>query len=348
MDETQTVASPMRPQETESAQFAGFWRRIFAALVDAIILGIAGWAVAIPFYNQLILWGPYGRALGFPVALLYFAILNSSIGGGGTLGKKALGIRVVSRDGKAIGLPRSLWRAVVYLVPMYLNGFDLSFLQLNPFQSTVASALQIFFVFGVLLATIYLYLANWRTRQVMHDLAAGTFVVRSAGVRVTQRINPIHLIVVGLLLAASLSAAPLILKFGPAKLQSQFGNMVGTNFPELNAIQAAVLKSPNVLSAAVNDQTSTFWTDGHAVTTTSIIVTVVWRGAPQSPELAADEIAKRVLQVSPEILDRQKLLVIVRYGFDIGITQSWNSNGYPFTPEEWRMRIQRALPNNSI
>ena len=185
-----TEASAVAPAP-KPARIAGFWRRLAAALVDALVLGIVGFAIGTLFTDQLVALGPYGRAVGFPIALLYFGLLNGNAGGGATLGKRMLGIRVVGRDGASVSVLRSLWRAVVYLVPFYLNGLDLSFLPLNDAQTMAALVVDAVLVFGVIGATVYLYLFNFRTRQMMHDLAAGTFVVRadSAAPPINVRIN---------------------------------------------------------------------------------------------------------------------------------------------------------------
>ena len=126
----------MRSADAAPPQLAGFWRRLFAAILDTLILGIAGWIIGNSLYDQVISLGQYGRGIGFPIAFLYFALLNSTIGAGGSLGKKALGIRVVNRAGQSISLARSLWRTAIYLIPFYLNGLDLSFLPLTQSQAS--------------------------------------------------------------------------------------------------------------------------------------------------------------------------------------------------------------------
>jgi hypothetical protein len=42
------------------------------------------------FFQQFVELGGWGRAIGFPIAAIYFVILNSRIGGGQTIGKRIL------------------------------------------------------------------------------------------------------------------------------------------------------------------------------------------------------------------------------------------------------------------
>jgi uncharacterized RDD family membrane protein YckC len=307
------------PIQAPLARIAGFWRRIFAAIVDTIVLGIVGLAIGYAFYDRLIALGPYGRIVGFPIALLYFGLLNGAVGGGATLGKRALGIRVVGRDGASVSAVRSLWRGAVYLIPFYLNGLDLSFLPLSQTQMIVAVALDVFFVFGVLGATVYLYIANIRTRQVMHDLAAGTFVVRYEGVRapVKVRINRVHLVVISIWLLIVLAAVPLGLRYAGPVLKNWFNTTFDTNTDTLQKLQSAVNADPDVLSTSVTVNTTTF---------------------------VADSIAARVLAAAPDNAGQQRLVIVVRYGFDIGIASGWQGFNYGYTPDEWRARIRNARP----
>ena len=319
--------------------FAGFWRRIGAAILDSILLGLVGGALSVAAHDPLMQFGQQARFVGLPIALLYFGFFNSRYGGGGSPGKRALDIAVVRRDGRGIGLVRSLWRALVYLVPAYLNGFDLSFLPLDRMQMEVAAAADFVLVFGVFGGTVYLYLFNWSTRQVMHDLAAGTFVVRRADSAVEARINPAHLVVVAILLLAPVIALPAGLSYLGPKWEAALSRMTGTNFDALEKIQSAVNADPGVLSAGVTTNTTTFThVNGPGTTVTALQVTVVTRGAVADPESFADRIAARALTVAPDALGEQVLTVEVRSGFDIGLWSEWSTRNYSHTPADWRAR----------
>ena len=84
---------------------AGFWRRFAAAFLDGIIIGIINTILV------RLLKGP-GDAIAIIIAIAYYVTLE---GGptGQTLGKRALGIRLISfESGGPIGYPRAFIRFV--------------------------------------------------------------------------------------------------------------------------------------------------------------------------------------------------------------------------------------------
>jgi uncharacterized RDD family membrane protein YckC len=98
-------ASYSPPARGASGPRAGFWQRFGAALIDGIMLGVVNAVL------KATLKGP-GYALGVIIGIAYFVSLE---GGptGQTLGKRALGIRVVSFDtGGPIGYGRAFIRYV--------------------------------------------------------------------------------------------------------------------------------------------------------------------------------------------------------------------------------------------
>lgn len=89
---------------TLSEERAGFWQRFGASLLDGILLAIVNFILA------LLLKSTAENIASLAISLAYFTILE---GGptGQTIGKRALGIRVVSlSDGRPIGYPRAAVR----------------------------------------------------------------------------------------------------------------------------------------------------------------------------------------------------------------------------------------------
>ena len=120
-------------------QYAGFWLRFGAILVDGVILGVVG--VILLF----VLTDTTAALFNFVIGFAYYVLGN---GWGGTPGKRLLGLRVVNNDGDEPGLAAGLVR---YLV-------------------TLISALALFLG--------YLWMLWDGQRQTWHDKAAGTFVVQ--------------------------------------------------------------------------------------------------------------------------------------------------------------------------
>ena len=111
---TITETTP-KPQITpETVQYADFWIRLLALIIDSIIIGIIGSLISlvlfiwwIPF-NPLFFWEREWWTISFPfdwlIGFLYHWLLEAN-NDGQTVGKKALKIRTV--DEKTLGLASS-------------------------------------------------------------------------------------------------------------------------------------------------------------------------------------------------------------------------------------------------
>jgi uncharacterized RDD family membrane protein YckC/Tfp pilus assembly protein PilE len=174
--------------------YAGFWLRLVAYVIDAFVVGlvagfagsfiggIAGGVVgasgAAPESVGAIV-GLVGALVAFVLGWLYFAILESS-GKQATLGKMALGIAVTDGEGRPIGFGRATGRYFAKL----LSAFPL--------------------LIGFLVA------AFTGRKQALHDLVAGTLVVKrregGAGVviAVVAAVGLGGIVVVGILAAIAI------------------------------------------------------------------------------------------------------------------------------------------------
>jgi uncharacterized RDD family membrane protein YckC len=103
----QTFAAPTAAGTTTDAR-AGFWIRFGAALVDGLLLGIVSSILQI-------VGGASGYALGILVGIAYYTYFEGSTGQ--TIGKRAVGIRVVDiAGGGPIGYTRAFIRYVGRIV----------------------------------------------------------------------------------------------------------------------------------------------------------------------------------------------------------------------------------------
>jgi uncharacterized RDD family membrane protein YckC len=153
---------------------SSFWRRAFAIIIDSIVVLIAGTLVAM-----------FLRGVGSPVGgelvkvllgAAYFVYFN---GRGDTMGKSLLGIRVVDAAGNPPGMRRA---AIRYVIPglAAIGGLPLfapGLLFLDPIDALFA-ALVIWVALSLLWTYDYLQMIWHPQKQTLHDLMAGTYVIR--------------------------------------------------------------------------------------------------------------------------------------------------------------------------
>lgn len=318
------------------AQIAGFWRRLFAAFVDSLILGVPALFVGYLLFDQLSELGQNGRAIGAVISLAYFGILNSSVGGGQTLGKRMLGVRVVGASGEPIGLPRAVIRTVILLLPFYLNGFDMSAFAglVAPAESMLPAVVAMVLVFGFGLAMIYLYIFNRKTRQSLHDLFVETYVVRAnEGGAVDVRVWPVHV------------AIALALITGGFVLPAYVGTIaksVATDdeFAAMEAIQKDVMVLPYIRSVSVQQTRAAFISSKTNTSTTFLDVEVSLKKRTSNADPMMKEIAGVVLKRAPDLLGNEQLRIGVAAGFDIGIARATEKKFSTGTADEWRKIVE--------
>lgn len=300
-------------------KIAGFWRRLGAFVIDLVLLGIVGMILGALLFDTFARMGAYARLIGFAIALAYFGIFNSRIGGGQTLGKRWLGVRVVDAHDQLLSLPRSLLRYAVLGIPFFANG-----LPLDPTlaMSTPLGYLLAIVVFGGIFAIIYLYIFNRRTRQSLHDLAVSSYVERFD--RAAQPVPfPImwrgHIVVVAMLAVIALSAPAIASRF----VQTQ-------TFAGVLPLYQTLSTQPHVINA----QVVRGWMSVNGNTTHSLQSSLRLDAPLTEDDAMARRIAQLMAKADPNIANEDAVVVVLVYGYDMGIASGWKKHGYSFKPGE--------------
>jgi uncharacterized RDD family membrane protein YckC len=326
------MSSPSIPDA--AAPFAGFWRRVAAFVVDSLILGSLGYAFGLAFSDAFARLGAWGRVLGFAVALAYFVPQESARGGGQSLGKRLLRIRVVDAQGLPPSLARGTARFAVFGVPYFINGAALP-MDVAGFAGGVPFAVL---ALGGMLALAYLLVFNRRTRQSLHDLAVGAFVVRvidgaqhaPGSVRAWRG----HLAIAGLLVALA-AATPL--------LAPQLTRV--PTFAGLWPLYARLAAQPGLRAVNVSTMTlHAYGRDGasehHELSIQAVTL------APEDGDMAlAVRLAGIALANYPAAASEEMISVRIARGFDIGIASNWRVDELRYRPEQWADRVAAGLGN---
>ena len=299
------------------AQPAGFWRRIGAFVLDGLIIGLVGLALAFTVFEQLAHLGVWGRLFGFVLALAYFGVSNSELTGGRSLGKRALGIKVVDKDGAPLSVGTSFLRYVPLAIPWFLKG--------APFPASVLFSFWLYLlsiaVFGAGLSLLYLFIFNRPYRQSLHDLLVGSFVVRSHAIGAVSAAAPWrgHLAVCGLLFLAS-AAVPVF--------ASRFAE--GETFGPLLKVYSAVSSEPWVSHVEVH---RSFNLSGKNQAHYLSIVAHIRDPAVHDAERAL-RLARLAVEAHEFVRELNVVQITLVHGFDIGIASSWRSHTHSFAPRE--------------
>ena len=148
-------------------------RRVLAFIIDVITLLAIGRIIAFSVGNKLAFMGENGWWLGLGVAALYFGLLDSSLGGGQTFGKRLLGIEVQHLSGREL----SFTDAILRFVPFGLI-FAIEFAtRFTDPTSFIIHGLRMFEIF-IILAIVILGLLHPQHRA-LQDLLLDSVVIRS-------------------------------------------------------------------------------------------------------------------------------------------------------------------------
>jgi uncharacterized RDD family membrane protein YckC len=159
-------------------EYVGFWKRVLAFLLDAII-----------FSPIVFLYMRYDRyflenRLVFPV-LLYLILpcffqVFLNVKYGGTPGKLIVGIRIVDCDGHYISLMQSIYRVSPQIIASILSivgDFFISGEQIKRIITLIEGAITWFYFIDVLVIVFN------KKRRAIHDYIASTYVVTKQSMR---------------------------------------------------------------------------------------------------------------------------------------------------------------------
>ncbi len=323
----------MRNNE-EQEIFSGLWRRAGAFIIDAIVLVAFATLLGFFFFYQFAALGPYGKLVGFCIAAVYFTFFNSSIGGGQTLGKRVLKIKVINKNGILLNPIISFLRFCILGVPILLG--DLLFLNYNAY-----TPIGIFFkpilMIALPIVSIYLVIFNLRTQQTLHDLIAGSYVVHRNITQINERKYiwgghlGVSLLILGVFLVLSLNnlhflktsqvQEELTVKSKIEKLTQSWKVSVLRGTIQRGSDQKNYYSAKFTIPAFDKDEVKTGF-------------------AKKGKDVMLAEVAHVILKNIPEAEQADFMSISVVYGFEIGISRMWVGSRQTYTLAEWKHRIK--------
>ncbi|RUT72838.1 RDD family protein [Ancylomarina longa] len=171
------------------------FKRMLALFVDFLILGIIGYISGLFFEDFYVSLGKYGTLLGSTITIVYFSILQSSIGNGQTIGKKTIGAKVTDLKGGYLTLEKSFLRSFIVFFPI---------MNVQLFSGGNKMLIIVMLLVLTIMASVYFILVN-KSRRCLHDILVASIVTKQdvtdieideQNDRSTMKLIPLGLIVI--------------------------------------------------------------------------------------------------------------------------------------------------------
>ncbi len=314
--------------QPQALPFGPVWRRLVAYIADSLLLSVAGSGIGAALSNKLWGLGPWGRLIGFFVASIYFASLDSWVGSGQTPGKRWMKLRVVNSAGNCISPGQAFARFAIFTIPYSL--FDLTL----PLTRTpwIVFSLISFIVLWAGGLTWLLIVFNAPSRQGPHDLAVQSYVVYydHSGPVNAQHMHRFLVPVLGGLLVAITVASAAVQDWTekqPSNAEFQYDSRP---IEAMGGVQRARLRDSLTHSPAGGPANKI------------LHLYIVLKSKPASEEAFADEAARAILHEDRNVLEYDVLSIRLSYGYDIGIASRWDHRDFEHTPAEWQQKLAGA------
>ncbi|MFK7803374.1 MAG: RDD family protein [Anaerolineae bacterium] len=316
---------------------AGFWRRLFAFMIDGFIIGVPLITLGFVFSDIFYPLGPWGRIIGYGIVLIYFGYFNSDRSSEESWGKRILGLMVVDKSQNNLSIGKSFLRTLILVLILMLNGWAVPI-----FGNQVVAILVTVIVFGGSLTLLYGLIFNRTTRQPLHDLLVGSYVIRNRpGISIEiPDIPKIHKSITYGLLAAGL-ISPLLVFFAAQGVLSSLDVEDG-DLEQLGVIQQAIWEDENYFGVGVQRNDRINGLTGDRSRSLDI---EIWTGRVCSKPVSncgqiIDDAAEIAFQEFSNIeqLDGMRISVINR--FDLGLATGQAVIGDAKTIDDWKAKLE--------
>lgn len=302
---------------------ANFWTRVWALLIDSLILGVIGFLLGLTVKDFLVSIGNYGLLFGLVITVAYQTICNSKIANGETIGKSIMNIQVVDINGDTIDVGRSFLRSLILCFPYFTANLTIPGLS----DIAIVSVLKTIILSSIVIGVVIIYIFNKQTRQSLHDLLVGTYVVTT-----DRNEEPAML--------PTVTKTPFYVFGGIVTLIIGFAVFTANwEVPELKdalSIHSKVLDIDGVLNASVTENTKY----GKGSKTLSYEVKVWVQNLPKDNQLENDKVVRKVAQTilsnANNIDSFDVITVSMTREFNIGIASQKSTKSISESPSKWR------------
>lgn len=94
-----------------------FVRRLVALIIDLGILYIIGIIISLFLGNYVMYFGNFKILIGVFISTVYFTVFHSKLFKGKSIGKRLMGIQVISQNGNYLSIGNSFLRTIIFTIP---------------------------------------------------------------------------------------------------------------------------------------------------------------------------------------------------------------------------------------
>ncbi len=289
--------------------------RLIAFAIDTVALVAMGSLINIFFPAYCLSLGEQGWWIALPVAALYFTLLDSSIGGGRTLGKRIVGIEVRTvRGGKLNPLD-----AFLRFAPFGVVFATIKFSFLADQHSLIVVGINV--IGAITLAGIVTMPFGHPEQRGMHDLLLDTFVLRSNSAYESQHFPLTRAWIFFLSASATICAlaagANIYLTSDPMRrLESILSRAIAQSIPEIEHVRtwSWMYKAGNAPAF-------------RALRISAFVPTGISEGRGA---IVSTRIRDKITNSGMIPLDVAQLEIVLRSGFDIGLYREMDHEAFAF------------------
>jgi uncharacterized RDD family membrane protein YckC len=328
------TAAVIEQEAVARAEIAGFWRRLAAYVIDLVVMGLPLLILGLLFREIFYALGPYGRFIGYAFIIFYLGYYNSEKKRGQTIGKRLTKIAVVDKNNHYLSLKKSFLRAFILGTIFILNGWELAAV----FESAILRWIVTVIIFGGSFSIAYLLVFNRTTRQALHDLLVGSYVVKippnpAAVIPESPKIH--RRIAFGLVAMVALMSTAFFLT--DDLFPSVFSSSVAGEAAEMAELQSILMESGEFYTVSVARQNRTSLVNGVVLRDLNINL---WskrtcRGNPDYCDEVVDRTARLAFANFYKIEELSGMRISVDNRFDLGMAHSTRSQGAAWSIDDW-------------
>ena len=274
--------------------------------------------------------------------LLYWGYYSSDLKKGQSIGKRVRKIAVVNSNGDFLSLRTSFLRALVLAIIGLFNGWALPI-----FENPLLSALQAVIVFGGIITILYGFIFNRTTRQGIHDLLVGSYVVNIpfSKTAVPPKLPAIHKnIMIGIIIfGAILGILGSSFQIYNTMDRKPFNGITGEG-GNLQEIHDTIAAQGDFITVGVQRINRRGFSSGEVLQDINVDV---WskepcNATPDNCNELIDQIAAIVLDEYSEIEELTGMQIAIINRFDFGLATGNSTVGAQLRIEDWRKRLGGA------